>query len=119
AEIKDISAKMLGQTLVTVQTGPEGKLVSKVMVGVSKDPLRELYFAIVLDREAQAPVVIASTKGGMNIEDVAHETPELIMNMKVDPALGLQPYQARKLAEYLQLTGPLLKPAVQIFHALY
>ncbi len=118
-EIKDLAGKMLGQTLVTAQTGAEGKLVSKVMVAVSKDPLRELYFAIVMDREAQAPVIIASTKGGMNIEDVAHETPELILNLKVDPALGLQPYQARKLAEYLDLKGPLLKPACEIFHALY
>ena len=119
AEIKEAAAAMLGQTLVTAQTGPDGKLVSKVMVAVSKNPVRELYFAIVMDREAQAPMIIASTKGGMNIEDVAHETPELIMNMKVDPAIGLQPYQARKLAEYLELKGKLLKPAVEIFQALY
>jgi succinyl-CoA synthetase beta subunit len=118
-EIKDLAGKMLGQTLVTAQTGPDGKLVSKVMVAVSKNPVRELYFAIVLDREARAPVIIASTKGGMNIEDVAHETPELIMNMKVDPAIGLQPYQARKLAEYLDLKGKFLKPACEIFQALY
>ncbi len=119
AEIKEAAAAMLGQTLVTAQTGPDGKLVSKVMVAVSKNPLRELYFAIVMDREAQAPVIIASTKGGMNIEDVAHETPELILNLRVDPAIGLQPYQARKLAEYLELRGKLLKPACEIFHALY
>ena len=118
-EIKDLAAKMLGQTLVTAQTGEAGKLVSKVMVAVSKNPARELYFAIVLDREAQAPVIIASTKGGMNIEDVAHETPELILRMRVDPALGLQPYEARKLAEYLDLKGVFLKPACAIFHALY
>ena len=118
-EIKEAAAAMLGQTLVTAQTGPEGKLVSKVMVAVSKNPVRELYFAIVLDREAQAPVIIASTKGGMNIEDVAHETPELIMNMRVDPAIGLQPYQSRKLAEYLELKGKFLKPACEIFQALY
>ena len=118
-EIKELAGKMLGQTLVTAQTGEEGKLVSKVMVAVSKNPVRELYFAIVMDREAKAPVIIASTKGGMNIEDVAHETPELILNMPVDPALGLQPYQARKLAEYLDLKGKFLKPACEIFHALY
>ena len=118
-EIKEAAKNMLGQTLVTAQTGPEGKLVSKVMVAVSKNPLRELYFAIVMDRDAKAPVIIASTKGGMNIEDVAHETPELIMNMVVDPAIGLQAYQSRKLAEYLELKGKLLKPAVEIFHALY
>ena len=90
-EIKDFASKMIGQTLVTVQTGEEGKLVSKVLVGQSKDIARELYFAIVLDREAQAPVVIASTKGGVNIEEVAEHTPELILRMRVDPALGLQP----------------------------
>src|ERR1700761_5858489 len=118
-EIKEAAKNMLGQTLVTAQTGPDGKLVSKVMVAVSKNPVRELYFAIVMDRDAKAPVIIASTKGGMNIEDVAHETPELIMNMVVDPAIGLQPYQSRKLAEYLELRGKLLKPAVEIFHALY
>jgi succinyl-CoA synthetase beta subunit len=72
-----------------------------------------------LDREAQAPVVVASTKGGVNIEDVAHQTPELILRMRVDPALGLQPYEARKLAVYLDLTGDLFKPACTIFHALY
>jgi succinyl-CoA synthetase beta subunit len=118
-EIKEMAAKMLGQTLVTAQTGEAGKLVSKVMVGQSRAPVRELYFAIVLDREAQAPVVIASTKGGMNIEDVAHETPELILRMRIDPALGLQPYEARKLADYLDLKGVFLKPACAIFHALY
>ncbi|HEX4140875.1 MAG TPA: ADP-forming succinate--CoA ligase subunit beta [Candidatus Methylacidiphilales bacterium] len=118
-EIKEAAKNMLGQTLVTAQTGPDGKLVSKVMVAVAKNPVRELYFAIVMDREAKAPVIIASTKGGMNIEDVAHETPELIMNMAVDPAIGLQPYQARKLAEYLELKGKLLKPACEIFHAFY
>jgi succinyl-CoA synthetase beta subunit len=119
AEIRDLAAKMLGQTLVTAQTGEAGKLVSKVMVGQSKDPLRELYLAIVLDREAQAPVVIASTRGGVNIEEVAEHTPELIFHLKVDPALGLQPYEARILAEKLDLKGELLKPACAIFHALY
>jgi succinyl-CoA synthetase beta subunit len=89
------------------------------MVGVAKPPVRELYFAIVLDREAQAPVIIASTKGGMNIEDVARETPESILRMRVDPALGLQPYEARKLADYLGLKGVFFKPACAIFHALY
>ena len=118
-EVRDMAAKMLGQTLVTAQTGEVGKLVSKVMVGQSRDPQREMYLAIVLDREAQAPVIIASTRGGVNIEDVAHETPELITHLKIDPALGLQPYEARKLAEVLELKGELLKPACALFHALY
>jgi succinyl-CoA synthetase beta subunit len=117
--IRDLASKMIGQTLVTVQTGEAGKLVSKVLVGQAKQISRELYFAIVLDREAQAPVVIASTRGGMNIEDVAHETPELLNHMRIDPALGLQPYEARKLAEVLELKGELLKPACAIFTALY
>ena len=77
-EAKEIASQMLGQTLVTVQTGPAGKLVSKVLVAQSKEIARELYFAIVLDREAQAPVIIASTRGGVNIEEVAEHTPELI-----------------------------------------
>ena len=118
-EIRDLAAKMLGQTLVTAQTGEAGRLVSKVMVAQSKQPVREMYLAIVLDREAQAPVVIASTRGGVNIEDVAHETPELITHLRVDPALGLQPYQARRLAEALELKGKYLKPACALFHALY
>jgi succinyl-CoA synthetase beta subunit len=119
AEAHELASKMIGQTLVTVQTGEAGKLVSKVLVAQSKEIARELYFAIVLDREAQAPVVIASTRGGVNIEEVAEHTPELITRLRIDPALGLQPYEARKLAEYLDLKGDLFKPACAIFHALY
>jgi succinyl-CoA synthetase beta subunit len=110
---------MLGQTLVTAQTGEAGKLVSKVLVAQSKDIARELYFAIVLDREAQAPVVIASKRGGVNIEEVAEHHPEDITRLRIDPALGMQPYEARKLAAVLDLEGDLLKPAVKIFTALY
>ncbi|HUB66371.1 MAG TPA: ADP-forming succinate--CoA ligase subunit beta [Candidatus Methylacidiphilales bacterium] len=119
AEAKELASKMIGQTLVTIQTGENGKLVGKILVGQSKEIARELYFAILLDREAQAPVVVASTKGGVNIEDVARQTPELILRLRIDPALGLQPYQARKLADYLELKGELFKPACAIFHALY
>jgi succinyl-CoA synthetase beta subunit len=110
---------MLGQVLVTAQTGAEGRLVNKVLVVESKDIERELYFAILIDRAAQAPVIIASTKGGMDIEKVAHETPELIIKEVVDPALGLQPYQSRKLAVELGLGGKLMRPACKIFDALY
>ena len=118
-EAGELAGKMLGQTLVTAQTGEAGKLVSKVLVAQSKDIARELYFAIVLDREAQAPVVIVSQRGGVNIEEVAEHHPEDIMRLRVDPALGLQPYEARKLAEALDLKGDLLKPAVKIMSALY
>jgi succinyl-CoA synthetase beta subunit len=89
------------------------------MVAEAKNISRELYFAIVMDREAQAPVVIVSTKGGMDIEEVAAHTPELIMNHRVNPALGLQDYEARNIAYYLGLGGDLLKPAVTIFKALF
>jgi succinyl-CoA synthetase beta subunit len=118
-EASELAGKMLGQTLVTLQTGEAGKLVSKVLIAQSKDIARELYFAIVLDREAQAPVVIASTRGGVNIEEVAEHHPEEITRLRIDPALGMQPYEARKLAQVLGLEGDLLKPAVKIFQALY
>jgi succinyl-CoA synthetase beta subunit len=96
-----------------------GELAGKVLVAQSKDIARELYFAIVLDREAQAPVVIVSQRGGVNIEEVAEHHPADIMRLRIDPALGMQPYEARKLAEALDLKGDLLKPAVKIMSALY
>jgi succinyl-CoA synthetase beta subunit len=118
-EAKEIAGKMLGQTLVTHQTGPEGKLVSKVLVAEAVDISRELYFAILLDRATSAPVVIASTEGGMDIEEVADKSPEKIMREPVHPLLGLQPYQTRKLAKALGLAGPLLNQATKLFTAMY
>ncbi len=97
-EAREIAGQMLGQVLVTHQTGPEGKLVSKVLVAEAVDISRELYFAILLDRATSAPVVIASTEGGMDIEEVAEHTPEKIMSEPIHPLLGLQGYQTRKLA---------------------
>jgi succinyl-CoA synthetase beta subunit len=118
-EARDIAAKMLGQTLVTHQTGPEGKLVSKVLVAEAIDIARELYFAVLLDRASSAPVVIASTEGGMDIEHVAEHTPEKIFREAIHPTLGLQPYQTRKLAKKLGLTGPLLNQASKLFSAVF
>jgi succinyl-CoA synthetase beta subunit len=118
-EAKEIAGKMLGQTLVTHQTGPEGKLVSKVLVAEAVEISRELYFAILLDRATSAPVVIASTEGGMDIEEVADKSPEKIMREPVHPLLGLQPYQTRKLAKALGLSGPLLNQATKLFTAMY
>ena len=118
-QARDFAAKMLGQTLVTHQTGPEGKLVSKVLVAEAVDITRELYFAILLDRNSSAPVVIASTAGGMDIEEVAEHTPEKIMREPVHPLLGLQAYQTRKLAKALGLSGPLLGQAGKLFSAMY
>ncbi|HEY8965467.1 MAG TPA: ADP-forming succinate--CoA ligase subunit beta [Candidatus Methylacidiphilales bacterium] len=118
-EAGEVAGKMIGETLVTVQTGEAGRLVRKVLIAESKEIKRELYFAIVMDRATSGPVIIASTKGGVNIEEVAEHTPELIINEVVDPLLGLQPYQARKLAHALEFKGASAKAACAIFHALY
>ncbi len=115
----DLAARMLGKTLVTHQTGPEGKEVGKVFVGEAVDILRELYFAILLDRASSAPVVIASTEGGVDIESVAEKTPEKILRIGVNPALGLMPYQTRKIAAALGLTGPLMNQATKLFANLF
>ena len=90
--------RMLGTKLVTAQTGPEGVLVDAVLVEEALDIERELYLGIVIDGAARGPVMISSEAGGMDIEDVAENTPEKIVKISVDPALGLQPYQARKIA---------------------
>ncbi len=119
AEAKDLASKMIGQVLVTHQTGHEGRLVSKVFVGEAVDIKRELYFAILLDRATSVPVVIASTEGGVDIEAVAEKTPEKILRLFVNPALGLMPYQTRKIAESLGLTGPLMTQASKLFTNLY
>jgi succinyl-CoA synthetase beta subunit len=118
-EARDIAAKMLGQTLVTHQTGPGGKVVHKVLVAEAVDIARELYFAILLDRASSAPVVIASTEGGMDIEAVAAKTPERIFREPIHPTLGLQPYQTRKLAAALGLTGKLMAQAGKLFTAMF
>ncbi|MEY4482797.1 MAG: ADP-forming succinate--CoA ligase subunit beta, partial [Verrucomicrobiota bacterium] len=118
-EAQDIAGKMLGQTLVTHQTGPEGKLVSKVLVVKSVDIQKEYYFAILFDRATSRNVMIASTEGGMNIEEVAEKTPEKIIREFVHPTLGLQGYQCRKIAAALNLRGPLMNQAVKLFTALY
>ncbi len=118
-EARDIAAKMLGQTLVTHQTGPEGKVVSKVLVAEAVDIARELYFAIVLDRASSAPIVIASTEGGMDIEHVAEKTPERIFSEAIHPTLGLQAFQTRKLAAKLGLTGKLMTQAGKLFGAMF
>jgi succinyl-CoA synthetase beta subunit len=110
---------MLGQVLVTHQTGPEGKEVQKVFVGEAVDITRELYFAILLDRATSAPVVIASTEGGVDIEAVAEHSPEKILRLAVNPALGLMPYQTRRIATMLGLTGKLMNQASKLFTNLY
>ena len=119
AEAREIAGKMLGQTLVTHQTGPDGRAVSTLLIAEGIEIARELYCAILLDRASSAPVVIASTEGGMDIEEVAHKTPEKIMREPVHPLLGLQAFQARKIARQLGLTGAQIGEGAKLFLALF
>jgi len=119
AEAKMFAGKMLNNTLVTAQTGEAGRLVKKVLIVEAKDIKRELYFAIVMDRATCGPVIIASQRGGMDIEAVAHDTPEAIFHESVHPLLGLHDYQARKLAKLLGLEGKLLGEAAKLFKNLF
>ena len=119
AQAGEIAGQMLGQTLVTHQTGPEGKLVSKVLIAKSVDITKELYFAILFDRSNSTHSIIASTEGGMNIEEVAEKTPEKITKVVVHPTLGLQAYQCRKIAAALGLRGKLMNQAVKLFSSLW
>jgi succinyl-CoA synthetase beta subunit len=98
AQAAEIARKIMGMTLVTHQTGPEGRVVKRLLIEETLPIERELYLGIVLDRNQGKPVFMASAAGGMEIEDVAAKTPELILKETIDPGLGLQPYQARKLA---------------------
>ncbi|MBX3450858.1 MAG: ADP-forming succinate--CoA ligase subunit beta [Planctomycetaceae bacterium] len=110
-DAKANAARMLGSTLVTIQTGEEGKQVNTLLVEEGLNIARELYLGIVVDREAGGPVMIASTEGGMEIEKVAHDTPEKILHEPFDVDAGLFPYQARKLAFALGLEGAALRNA--------
>jgi len=118
-EVRDVAAKMLGQILVTHQTGPTGRLVNKVLVAESADIAREIYFAVLLDRATAAPLIVASTEGGVEIEAVAAESPEKIIREPIDPLAGLQPCQARKLAKQLGFESSQLKNASKLFEGLY
>ncbi len=118
-EARKIASDMIGMTLVTHQTGPEGKEVRKVLVEEGLDIERELYLGIVLDRAKAKLVFMASTEGGMEIEKVAAETPEKIIKEYIDPDVGLQPFQTRKLAYGLGLQGDQVKNALKFFSALY
>ena len=103
SEISEFCDKLLGNNLVTNQTGPQGKMVSSIYVEEASDISKELYFSIVLDRATQKVTLIASTEGGMDIEKVAEETPEKIAKIVIDPAVGMQPFQSRQLAFTLDL----------------
>jgi succinyl-CoA synthetase beta subunit len=119
AEVRDVAAKMLGEILVTHQTGPAGRKVNKVLVAESADIAREIYFAVLLDRATAAPVIVASTEGGVEIEAVAAKSPEKIIREAINPLAGLQPFQARKLAKQLGFESSQLKSASKLFEGLY
>ncbi len=118
-EVQHSARAMLGNVLVTKQTGPEGRLVSRLLVAVAPQIKRELYLAVLLDRTTSRPVVMASTEGGVDIEEVAAKTPEKIFRESVDPALGMMSYQARKIAAALGLTGELMSPAAKLILGAY
>ncbi|MDB5240473.1 MAG: sucC [Spirosoma sp.] len=123
-EVRDIAKNLIGNVLVTHQTGPEGKKVSKVLIAQdvfypgASEP-KEMYLGILLDRNKGCNVIMASTEGGMDIEEVAANTPEKIVKEWIDPAFGLQPFQARKVAFGLGLQGEAFKEMVKFVTALY
>jgi succinyl-CoA synthetase beta subunit len=119
AEAVDYAEKMFGQTLVTKQTGPDGRQVRTLLLAEGAKIKREFYLAVLLDRALSRPVIMASTEGGMDIEEVAEKHPEKIFKEHIDPALGIMPYQARKIAAALGLKGDLFNAAVKLITGVY
>ncbi len=118
-EVRQFATQMLGMTLVTHQTGPEGKIVKRLLIEQGINIAREMYVGVTLDRTSSRNVMMASTEGGVEIEKVAAETPEKILKESIDPAVGFQPFQARRLAFGLGLSGDAFRNAVEFFSALY
>jgi succinyl-CoA synthetase beta subunit len=118
-EAERIADELLGKKLVTIQTGPEGRVVKRVLIEEGLEVARELYLGLVIDRSSGRPVFMASSEGGVEIEVVAAEHPERIRKESIDPALGLEPFQARKLAFGLDLEGKQVNEAVRFFSSLY
>ena len=118
-DVRSAAEGLLGKTLVTIQTGDEGKVVNQVFVEAGCDIARELYLGIVLDRATAMPVLMASTEGGVEIEKVAEETPEKIFKEHFDPAVGLEAYQVRKLCKRLDIAGAAAKAAMKFMPAIY
>jgi succinyl-CoA synthetase beta subunit len=118
-EVREHSGEMLGKTLVTIQTGPAGKLVQRLHITDGVDIQKEYYLALLVDRESGRIAIVASTEGGMDIEAVAHDTPEKIETITIDPATGLMPHHGRAVAAALGLTGGLAKQAGKVLAKLY
>jgi len=119
AEAETLAGRILGMTLITHQTGPDGRLVKRVLIEEGLDIARELYLGIVVDRASGQPVFMASSEGGVEIEVVAAEHPEKILKEFIDPSVGFQSFQARKLAFGLGLQGKVVNEAVRLFQSLY
>jgi succinyl-CoA synthetase beta subunit len=118
-DVKRLASEILGMTLVTHQTGPEGKLVSKVLVEEASNIATELYLGMVIDRATENIVIMASQEGGMEIEEVARTNPEKILKQYIDPTVGLLPFQCRKIAYFLGLKGKTVNKAVKLILGLY
>ena len=118
-EVKAYSAQMLGNTLVTIQTGPNGKQVNRLYIEDGSDIAKEFYLSMLVDRATARVAFVVSTEGGMNIEEVAHATPEKIITFSVDPATGIMPHHGRAVAKALKLSGDLAKEAGIIVEQLY
>jgi succinyl-CoA synthetase beta subunit len=118
-EVKRHAREMLGHTLVTVQTGPSGKLVNRLYVEEGCQIARELYLSMLVDRETARIAVVVSTEGGMDIEKVAHDTPDKIVTLSIDPATDVMPYHGRLVAQALGLTGDLARQAEDLVSKLY
>ena len=118
-EVKQFSSQMLGHTLVTIQTGPAGKQVNRLYIEDGSDIAKEFYLSMLVDRATSRIAFVVSTEGGMDIEDVAHQTPEKIVSFSVDPATGIMPHHGRAVAKALKLTGDLAKEAESLTNKLY
>ncbi|CAH0352692.1 ADP-forming succinate--CoA ligase subunit beta [soil metagenome] len=118
-EVKAAATDMLGNTLVTIQTGDAGKQVNRLYITDGADIAKEYYLALLVDRGTGRVAFVVSTEGGMDIETVAHDTPEKIHSFAVDPATGFQPHHGRSVAKALELTGDLAKQAAKVAEALY
>ncbi len=118
-DVREQASKILGMTLVTHQTGSGGRLVKRLLVEEGCRIAKEYYFAVIIDRETRRPVVMASSEGGMEIEEVAARSPEKILKEQVDPAVGLVPFQSRRLAFSLGMRGKLVHKAAKVFGKLY
>lgn len=119
AEVKQFAGEMLGATLVTLQTGPAGKQVNRLYIEDGSDIAKEFYLSALVDRESSRVAFVVSTEGGMNIEEVAHKTPEKIHTFSVDPATGIMPHHGRTVAKALGLSGDLAKQAEKLLTQLH